>query len=128
MGIWSVSARPQAGQARAYHSAWGRADRSVTLSPGAPQAGQAAGFSGSARQAGHNLAGAVEYAGGGFALMTLAASHGQPFRAAGFIVLGAVIALSVLPSTTVRGAIQRVAETCLFAGLALAIWLTAGPG
>jgi hypothetical protein len=77
---------------------------------------------GTARQVLHNLAGAVEYAGGGFALMKLAESFGQPFKAAGFVVLGATIALSVLPSNSVRGIIQRIAESCLFGGLALAVW------
>lgn len=77
---------------------------------------------GTVRQALHNLAGAVEYAGGGFALMKLAESFDQPFKAAGFAVLGTAIALSVLPSSSVRGIIQRIAEICLFGGLALAIW------
>ena len=77
---------------------------------------------GSARQLFHNIAGAVEYAGGGFALMTVAEHHGQPFRAAGFVVLGVTIALSLLPTDSVRGLVQRLAETCLFAGLALAAW------
>ncbi len=84
--------------------------------PGSP-------LSGSSRQAFHNLAGGVEYAGGGFALMTLAERLGQPFKLAGFVVLGAVIALSVLSSNSVRGIIQRVAESCLFGGLAWAAWL-----
>ncbi len=83
--------------------------------PGSP-------LSGTARQALHNLAGAVEYIGGGFALMTLADNFGRPFKAAGFVVLGTAIALSVLPSNSVRGIIQRIAETCLFGGLALAVW------
>lgn len=77
---------------------------------------------GTARQALHNFAGAVEYAGGGFALMKLAESLGQPFKLAGFIVLGTAIALSVLPSNSIRGIIQRFAEACLFGGLALAAW------
>lgn len=77
---------------------------------------------GTARQAFHNLAGAVEYVGGGFALMKLAESLGQPFKAAGFVVLGTAVALSLLPSDSVRGIIQRIAETCLFGGLALAVW------
>jgi hypothetical protein len=77
---------------------------------------------GTARQSLHNVAGAVEYAGGGFALMTLAGSLGQPFRAAGFVVLGSAIALSVLSSNSVRGLVQRVAEASLFGALALAAW------
>lgn len=83
--------------------------------PGSP-------VSGSARQAVHNLGGAVEYIGGGFALVHLAESLGQPFKAAGFIVLGTAVALTVLPARSVRGGVQRVGELCLFAGLALAAW------
>lgn len=81
---------------------------------------------GTARQAIHNLGGAVEYIGGGFALMALAESFGQSFKAAGFVVLGSAIALSVIPSTSVRGIIQRAAEACLFVGLALAVWRAVG--
>lgn len=77
---------------------------------------------GTARQALHNLAGAVEYVGGGFALMTLAERFGQPFELGGFVVLGTAFALSVIPSNSVRGIIQRIAEMCLFGGLALAVW------
>lgn len=79
-------------------------------------------LSGSVRQTLHNLAGGVEYIGGGFAFMVHAESLGQPFKLAGFVVLGAAIALSVLPSNSVRGVIQRIAEACLFGGLALAVW------
>ena len=83
---------------------------------------------GTVRQILHNLAGAVEYAGGGFALMKIAESFGQPFKAAGFVVLGTAIALSVLPSNSVRGIIQRIAETCLFSCLALAVWRVGATG
>jgi hypothetical protein len=83
--------------------------------PGSP-------LSGTPRQALHNLAGAVEYIGGGFALMTLARDLGQPFKFAGFIVLAAAVGLSVVPAGAGRGILQRVAEPCLFAGLALAAW------
>ena len=76
--------------------------------------------SGSARQGMHNLAGGVEYVGGGFALLTLAKDLGDPFRIAGFIVLGAAVALTVMPASPVRGLIQRIAELCLFGGLTLA--------
>ncbi len=82
--------------------------------PGSPRAG-------SARQAMHNLAGAIEYAGGGFALMTLAETGGQVFRIAGFLVLGTAVALTVLPSGGVRGLIQRVGELALFGALAWAL-------
>lgn len=84
--------------------------------PGSPS-------SGTMRQNLHNIAGGVEYVGGGFALLTLAERFGQPFRIAGFIVLGATIALSVLTSNSFRGLIQRIAEFCLFGGLGLAVWL-----
>ncbi|NQD38591.1 DUF998 domain-containing protein [Permianibacter sp. IMCC34836] len=83
--------------------------------PGSP-------MSGTTRQALHNLAGAVEYAGGGFALMRIAEQLGQPFKSAGFVVLGTAVALAVIPTDSFRGLIQRVAECCLFGGLALAIW------
>lgn len=83
---------------------------------------------GTVRQTLHNVAGAVEYAGGGFALMKLAEGFGQPFKSAGFIVLGTAIALSVLPAESVRGFIQRIAETCLFGGLALAVWRIGASG
>ena len=83
-------------------------------------------ISGTARQAIHNLGGAVEYVGGGSALMTLSESFGQPFKMAGFVVFAAVVALSVMPSTSVRGIIQRVAELCLFGGVAVSVWQTSG--
>lgn len=77
---------------------------------------------GTSRQGFHNLAGAVEYIGGGLAVMMLAESFGQPFRAVGFVVFAAAIALSMLPSTSFRGAIQRLAEVGLFGCVALGIW------
>ena len=83
--------------------------------PGSP-------VSGSARQALHNLAGAVEYIGGGFALMAIARESGQPFKLAGLFVLGAAIGLSLLPPGAGRGILQRGAELCLFGALALAAW------
>ncbi len=89
--------------------------------PGSP-------FSGTSRQALHNLFGAAQYIGGGFALMTLAETFGQPFKLAGFVVLGSAIALSVIPSNSVRGIIQRTAEICLFGGLAMAVWRAGAAG
>ena len=83
--------------------------------PGSP-------LSGSARQAIHNLAGGIEYIGGGFALMTIARDLGQPFKLSGFIVFGTAIALSLIPSGAGRGILQRVAEACLFGCLGLAVW------
>jgi hypothetical protein len=50
--------------------------------------------------------------------MTLARDFGPPFQIAGFIVLGTAIALSVMPSSSIRGFVQRIAEPCLFGGLA----------
>lgn len=83
--------------------------------PGSP-------LSGSSRQAIHNLGGAVEYLGGAFALFRIAEHIGQPFRVAGFIVMGLAIAISVPLFSPVRGLLQRIAELCLFGGLALALW------
>jgi len=54
--------------------------------------------------------------------MTLAERFGQPFKIAGFIVPGSAIALSVIPAASGRGIIQRIAETSLVGGLALAAW------
>lgn len=88
---------------------------SFPCDPGSP-------WSGSPRQAIHNIAGAVEYVGGGFALMTIARELGQPFKAAGFVVLAAAAGLSMVPANLGRGMLQRVAEACLFGGLGLACW------
>jgi hypothetical protein len=77
---------------------------------------------GSSRQTLHNLAGAVEYTGGGFALMTLAREFGQPFGMGGFVVLGSAVGLSVVPPGAGRGLLQRIAELCLFGCLGLALW------
>ena len=79
-------------------------------------------FSGSNRQAMHNLGGAVEYLGGAAALLRLAEHNGQPFKALGFIVLGVTIGISLPLLAPVRGLVQRVGEPCLFGGLALALW------
>jgi hypothetical protein len=86
--------------------------------PGSP-------LSGTLRQGLHNLAGGVEYIGGGFALMALSGALGQPLELAGFVVLGAAVAISLVPSNPVRGLIQRIAEVCLFGGLAWAAWRVA---
>lgn len=64
----------------------------------------------------HDLGGAVEYLGGALALFWLAESFGAAFQIAGFVV-GASVALLSFPHP-VRGLVQRIAETCLFAGLA----------
>lgn len=83
--------------------------------PGSPRTG-------SWRQAMHNLAGGVEYVGGALALLSLAPRHGMLFQAAGVVVLGCGIMTGQLPSSTWRGALQRVAECCLFAGLVYSLW------
>lgn len=83
--------------------------------PGSP-------ISGSARQAMHNLGGGIEYIGGGLALLALAKQLGQTFQFTGYLVLGCTLALSIIPSTTIRGMIQRIAETSLFFSLAFALW------
>lgn len=84
--------------------------------PGSP-------LSGSPRQGVHNLGGAVEYIGGGLALLKLSQTLGQAFGVAGLVVLSIAIALSIPGVAAIRGLIQRVAELCLFVGLAVAIWL-----
>jgi len=81
--------------------------------PGSP-------VSGSARQGVHNLGGAVEYVGGGIALLSLADTHGGLFRLAAFAAFGAALLLTILPSTSVRGLVQRLAEACLFVALVAA--------
>lgn len=83
--------------------------------PGSP-------LTGSSRQGVHNLAGAVEYVGGGFALMIIGQDFGQPFELAAFIVLVAAVGLSILPPAAGRGLLQRIAEACLFGCLGLAAW------
>jgi hypothetical protein len=83
--------------------------------PGSP-------LSGSARQGLHNLAGGIEYIGGAFALMTIARDFGAMYQVLGFVVVGVAIALSVPAAAAVRGLIQRIAEACLFVGLAGASW------
>jgi len=84
--------------------------------PGSPMLG-------SGRQALHNLAGAIEYAGGACAFMVIAEELSPVFQYAGFLVFAATIAISVLPSKGIRGLIQRVAELTLFGGLAWAAWM-----
>ena len=74
---------------------------------------------GNTRQTLHNLGGAVQYIGGGFALLMLAESWGSPFKIAAGIVLATAAALTFLPSTFARGLAQRIGETCLFGGLIL---------
>lgn len=76
---------------------------------------------GSLRNMAHTLFGAVEYVGGGFALMVLSETFGQPFRAAGFVVLASALLIGYLPPSSPRGAVQRVSEVLLFGSLLLAV-------
>jgi hypothetical protein len=77
---------------------------------------------GTPRQAVHNLGGAIQYAGGAFVLWRIGESLGQPFRSAGLVVGGVAIGLSIPALAPVRGLLQRIAELCLFGGLALSVW------
>ena len=81
--------------------------------PGSPMVG-------SARQTMHNLGGAAQYLGGALSLLAIAEAQGLGFRAAGMAVGISALALSF--ESGVRGAIQRVAEACLLAGLIVATW------
>ncbi len=81
---------------------------------------------GSPRQSVHNLAGAIQYGGGALSLMCLSDSQGQIFRAAGFVVATAMFGISF--ESRFRGGIQRIAEMCLFGGLALSLWVTRSVG
>jgi Protein of unknown function (DUF998) len=84
--------------------------------PGSPAAGT------TTRQTIHNLGGGVQYIGSGLTLMTLAETFGQPYQIAGGLILGLAVLFSFLPSTSIRGLVQRIAECCLFGMLALALW------
>ena len=79
---------------------------------------------GSARQTVHNLGGAVEYIGGGIALLRLSETLGEPFRLAGVAVLGGAVALSIPAIAVVRGLIQRAVEGVALRRVALAVWLS----
>ena len=84
--------------------------------------------SGTPRQALHNLGGAVQYIGGGFALFTLAETYGLWFKAAGAVVLIAAALLTLLPAKSARGLVQRIAEVALFAALLYGILLLQNSG
>lgn len=77
---------------------------------------------GSLRQTLHNIAGGIEYGGGGIALMKLGEDYGQPYLAGGFTVLAVLACLTLFPSSAPRGAIQRVGEVTLFSLLLYASW------
>lgn len=87
--------------------------------PGSP-------VSGSARQGMHNLGGAVEYIGGGLALLAAAKTFEEPGHIAGYIVLGVAVALTVLPAGSPRGLLQRIGEAVLFGSSAWLVWSAAG--
>ena len=74
---------------------------------------------GSARQAIHNLGGGIEYLGGALSLWWIAETTSPVFRVAGMLVGISAILLSF--ASSVRGVIQRIAETCLFLGLVVAL-------
>ncbi len=76
---------------------------------------------GSFRHGMHQAGGAIEYIGGTFSLMWLSEFHGMLFRVAGLIVGFALLSLSF--PVPMRGALQRIAESCLFLGLTYACWL-----
>lgn len=84
--------------------------------------------SGTPRQAVHNGGGAVQYIGGGFALLTIAETLGAVFRMAGAVVLIVAVLLTVLPAKSVRGLIQRIAEVVLFTALLYGISLLQNAG
>lgn len=78
-------------------------------------------MTGSVRQAMHNLGGGIEYVGGAFSLLWISETAGPGFQVAGITVAASAILLSF--ESRFRGIIQRIAETCLFAGLVAALWL-----
>ena len=80
-------------------------------------------FSGSKRQAIHNLGGIIEYLGGGFALFQISEHSGKSFQIAAFVVFAILFGILIRPLAPVRGLIQRIAELCLLGGLVFAIWL-----
>ena len=87
--------------------------------PGSP-------VSGSVRQGVHNLGGAIEYIGGGFSLIWAAERFGDELKWLGFVVLGLAVALTVLPTVSIRGLVQRVGEVILFGGLTYLVGLAEG--
>ena len=86
--------------------------------PGSP-------VSGSTRQAMHNLGGAIEYIGGGLALLAAAKNFNEPGHVAGYVVLGVAVGLTVLPAGTPRGLLQRAGEIVLFGSAASLVWQAA---
>ncbi len=72
---------------------------------------------GSWRQGLHNLGGAVQYIGGGLALVNAAGRWGGAAEAAGYLVLATAAALTFLPARSWRGLAQRIGEFVLFGAL-----------
>ncbi|NJA08098.1 DUF998 domain-containing protein [Methylomonas sp. MED-D] len=79
---------------------------------------------GSWRQQIHNLFGALEYLGGGLALLLFGRIPGSriaiPLKISGALVLTVLVSLAIPCLADYRGLIQRVAEGVLFGWLALA--------
>ena len=112
---WSLSSThpPIAGLALAIAIGYG-VGAVFPCDPGSP-------MTGSFSQAVHNVGGAAEYLGGALSLFLISETAGPAFRVAGFLVAASAILLSF--ESPVRGAIQRIAEMCLFLGLLTALWL-----
>lgn len=81
--------------------------------PGSPAVG-------SMRQAVHNLGGAIEYLGGAASLLWISDSAGHVYRIAGIVVAVSAVAISF--ESSIRGLVQRIAESCLFASLVAVLW------
>lgn len=75
---------------------------------------------GSTRQALHNLAGGIQYVGGGLVLLALGRQSAAWLWAAAVVGLAAAL-LSWPRALGVRGGVQRVAEACLFGALSAAL-------
>lgn len=82
--------------------------------PGSP-------FTGSVRQAIHNLGGGIEYIGGALSLLWIGEAGWPGFDAAGILV--GISAILLAFESRIRGIIQRISESCLFLGLIAALWV-----
>lgn len=83
--------------------------------------GPASSVFGHLRRGIHYFGGGIEYVGGTLALFWLSELLGPAFQVAGFAVGLATIGISF--ESPWRGLIQRIAEICLFGGLALSLWM-----
>lgn len=77
---------------------------------------------GSLRQDIHNLGGAIEYVGGGVAILKLGAESQPLLSLGGYIVFFTAIGLTILPQRSFRGIVQRVGEVILVLSLIYGIW------